>query len=404
MRAARQGEVSRPQAPLLEKLKELATGLVGWTSVGIEQWWAVHGTRRYAGPSATATNRRVANPRATNPRALAAVAAALILCAGWACGNGSVDPGTLHFGQVGEVEVSLATPLHGAVGQQRQHLTWESGGAWRLFEEIAYQGEPGDETTTPNPGVPELFASSYASFINGVNTDVGWRLFNVVGVDSSGSDPEPECAVAESRLTFVVRDAGRNDEARWSHCASGTLRSLRVRSGERDNTAARVIQAVIIMRNLTIGEADDTYAYTGSWPFATVEKGDDTGLELDQPQVFRSSDGAGSHAAPSGWESAWTAHARGAREPPEVDWATEMVLVGAIGIREESGDSVEIRRVLHLGTERGTEIKIVERVPGDFCAPVHKVVRPFHIVVAPRAPAPVFFSEPQIEKSPCGGV
>ena len=346
--------------------------------------------RRYLGTAGTAT---------------VAVATALVLWAVSGCGTGSVDPGTLHFGQVGELEVSLATPLHGAVGRQRQRLTWESSGGWRLFEEIGYRGEQGDETTTPNPGVAELFASSYASFINGVNTDVGWRLFNVDGPVSLSSDTEPECAVAESRLTFVVRDASRNDEARWSLCAAGTLRSLRVRSGERDNTAARVIQAVIIMRNLTIGEADETYAYTGSWPFATVDKGDETGLELDRPRVFRSTDGEGSHAPPPEWESAWTAHVRGTgREPPEVDWATEMVLVGAIGVREESGDSVEIRRVLHLGTERGTEIKIVERVPGDFCAPVHKVVRPFHIVVAPRAPAPVFFSELQIEKSPCGGV
>ena len=334
--------------------------------------------------------------RATVRRALASAGIALL----WAC-NGTVDPGTLHFGQVGQVEVRIATPLHGAVGGQRQRLTWESSGAWQLFEEIGYRGLPGDDTTTPNPGVPELFASSYASFINGVNTAVGWRLFNVDGLDSA--EPEPECGVTESQVTFVIRDGNRGEHATWSRCAAGTLRSLRVRSGERDNTAARVIQAVIIMRNLTIGETDDTYAYTGSWPFATVEKGDETGLELDQPRVFRSPDGAGSHAPPPDWESAWTAHAGAAREQPEVDWATEMVLVGAIGVREESGDSVEIRRVLYLGTERGTEIKIVERVPGDFCAPVHKVVRPFHIVVAPRAPAPVFFSELQVERSRCGG-
>ena len=318
-----------------------------------------------------------------------------------ACGDGSVDPGTLHFGQVGEVEVRVATPLNGAIGRQRQHLTWESSGAWRLFEEIGYQGVVGDDTTTPNPGVPELFASSYASFINGVNTDVGWRLFNVEGLDPS--DPPLECAETESRLSLSIRDGGRSETATWSRCAAGTLRSLRVRSGERDNTAARVIQAVIIMRNLTIGEVDETYAYTGSWPFATVEKGDETGLALDQPRVFRSTDGLGRHVPPPDWDSVWTRHSGGAREPPEVDWTTQMVLIAAIGTRQESGDSVEVRRVLHLGAERGTEIKIVERVPGNFCAPVHKVVRPFHIVVAPRAPAPVFFSELEVERSPCGG-
>ena len=332
------------------------------------------------------------------------VAAALLVSFGLAsCGDSSVDPGTLHFGQVGKAEVWIATPLNGAVGAQQQRLTWHSDGAWRLWEEIGYQGVVGDDTTTPNPGVPELFASSYASFITGLNTDVGWRLFNVEGLDSSG-ESESECAETQSRLTLTIEDQGRGETVAWSRCAAGTLRSLRVRSGERDNTAARVIQAVIIMRNLTIGEADETYAYTGSWPFATLEKGDDTGLELAGPRVFRSPDGAGRNSPPPDWESAWTAHSRGARNPPAVDWTTEMILVGTIGVREEDGDSVEVRRVLYLGTERGTEIKIVERVPGDFCAPVHKVVRPFHIVVAPRAPAPVFFSELDVERSPCGTV
>lgn len=335
---------------------------------------------------------------------LQATAALLLSVALASCGDSSVDPGTLHFGQVGKAEVWIATPLNGAVGRQQQRLTWHSDGAWQLWEEIGYQGVVGDDTTTPNPGVPELFASSYASFITGLNTDVGWRLFNFDDLVDPSGESEPECAETQSQLTLTIEDDGRNETVAWSRCAAGTLRSLRVRSGERDNTAARVIQAAIIMRNLTIGQADETYAYTGSWPFATLEKGDDTGLELDRPRVFRSPDGAGRNSPPPDWESAWAAHSRGARPPPDVDWTTEMILVGTIGVREEDGDSVEVRRVLYLGTERGTEIKIVERVPGDFCAPVHKVVRPFHIVVAPRAPAPVFFSELDVERSPCGTV
>lgn len=317
------------------------------------------------------------------------------------CQDGSVDPGMQHFGQIGKVEVQVETPLNGTIGRQQQRLTWQSSGAWRLFEEIGYGGVVGDDTTTPNPGVPQLFASSYAFFIDGVNTEAGWRLFGVEGLNSVGGS-EPECPATQSRLILTIHDEAENETIAWSRCAAGTLRSLRVRSGERDNTAARVIQAAILVRNLTIGEADETYAYTGSWPFATLEKGDDTGLKLDRPRVFRSPDGVGHDSPPPGWDLAWTAHSRGARKPPDVDWATEMVLLGTIGAREESGDSVEVRRVLYLGAERGTEIKIVERVPGDFCAPVHKVVRPFHIVVAPRAPAPVFFSELEVERSPCG--
>lgn len=316
-----------------------------------------------------------------------------------ACDGGTVGPDVLHFGQVGQVRATVRAPLNGGIGWQLQELTWESGGGWELFEEIGYKEAVGETTLTPNPGVAEIFASSYASFINGVNANNGWKLFGVEGLDSA---EEPDCGRASSRVTIWIRDSGRKDETSWTRCASGTLRSLRIRPNEVDLTAARVIQAVIIMRNLTVGEGEELYAYTGSWPFATLDKGDKTGLLLKSSRVFRSDDETGSHVAPPDWEPTWRAHTDSDEPAPDVDWATEMVLLAAIGTREEAGDSVEIRRVLHLGTERGTEIKIVERVPGDFCAPVNQTVRPFHIVLAPRAPAPVRFSEIQVERVTCG--
>ncbi len=61
---------------------------------------------------------------------------------------------------------------------------------------------------------------------------------------------------------------------------------------------------------------------------------------------------------------------------------------------------MEIRRVLPINV--GTRIEIFERVPGDFCAPAARLVRPFHIVLAPRTPAPVIFSDIREERVACG--
>lgn len=317
-----------------------------------------------------------------------------------ACEQGPTDVGALRFGQVGEVEVRVRAPLNGGVGWQEQVLTWESSGAWRLFEEIGYREAVGEQSLTSNPGIPELFATAYASFIDGANTNDGWKLFLDPALPAAPAEP---CGDASTEATLRIRDYQRSEEARWSRCVAGTLRSLRLRPEERDVTTARVVEAATYLRNLTVGEGDEAYAYAGSWPFATLDKGDETGLNLAEPRVFRSSDGAADHhEAPADWESTWQAHA-GDRPLPEVDWATEMVLLGAIGTTQESGDTVEVRRVLYLGAEKGTQVDVVHQVPGDFCAPVSRAVRPFHIVVAPKAPAPVFFAGVRLERVHCGG-
>lgn len=327
----------------------------------------------------------------------------LLLCgtAALGCEPSPIGVDTLRFGQVGEVEVRVRTPLNGGVGWQEQQLTWESSGAWRLFEEIGYREVVGEQSLTPNPGIPELFATAYASFIDGVNTNDGWKLFLEPALASLPAEP---CDAAATEVTLEIRDLRRNQDAQWTRCVAGTLRSLRLRPEERDATAARVVEAATYLRNLTVGDKDAAYAYAGSWPFATLDKGDETGLTLDKPRVFRSSDDVASHhEPPADWETTWQAHASGDQPLPEVDWATEMVLLGTVGPSQESGDTVEVRRVLYLGTEKGTQIDLVHQVPGDFCAPVSRVLHPFHFVVAPRAPAPVFFADIKVERVHCGG-
>ena len=83
-----------------------------------------------------------------------------------------------------------------------------------------------------------------------------------------------------------------------------------------------------------------------------------------------------------------------------VDFAEDMVVVGAVGVREEAGDSVEIRRVLTV--QDGSVVTLFERAPGDFCSPAARSHIPFHIVRTPRIPFPVVFTEVEVERVPCG--
>ena len=74
---------------------------------------------------------------------------------------------------------------------------------------------------------------------------------------------------------------------------------------------------------------------------------------------------------------------------------------GSVGVREEAGDSVEVRKILPV--DQGTLIEVWERVPGDFCSPASRTHVPYHVVVSPLTPEPQRFSDVRIERVPCGG-
>jgi hypothetical protein len=88
-----------------------------------------------------------------------------------------------------------------------------------------------------------------------------------------------------------------------------------------------------------------------------------------------------------------------ARLPP-VDFNVEMVLVATIGQRFEAGETVEVRRVLAIG--EGTLVEVVHRIPGNFCSPVSRTHRPFHVVIVPALPLPITFADIRREEVPCG--
>lgn len=327
-----------------------------------------------------------------------------MICAGLT-GCDGIDPGNglLRFGSEGEVRITVEVPLQGEVGWLQQVVTWSSDGAWKFFEQIGYRGSTGDENLSRNPGLPIHYAAQYPSLIQLLN-DGGAKVF---GVDSI-LDPqlEPACGVGRTRVTLQIYDSGREERREWTRCAAdaSTLRNVKTEGAGPDTGASRIIQAAIKIRDWTVGQ-DFLSVYSGSLPYGTLDKGTQTGSGIESIEWFRSPDGSDGAATRERFLTFWEMHTEGSgREAPEIDWETEMVIVGAVGVREEVGDSVEVRRVLLIGNDErvtGTKIEVVERNPGDFCAPARRIVRPYHIVVAPRTPEP-FFPEVRAERVPCG--
>lgn len=302
---------------------------------------------------------------------------------------------TLRYGQVGEIRVTVVAPLGLAVGELQQVLTWRSTGAWQSFESISYQGVVGDESLERSRGDPNAYASAYATFITQVNETPGLSLF----VEELSPDLAPNCRITESTVTFQIRDDTRDEEIRWTRCGNAPLSFLDPLGAGPDPAASRVIQAAVLARDFTLGEGFES-AYQGSVPFATLDRGEDTPADLTGPLAFLGIPGPGSRIdGPSDWLYFWNEHQAGS-PVPEVDWSTEMVLVGAVGLRFEAGDSVEVRRILQVGS--GTVVELFERIPGDFCAPASRTQTPFHIVLAPRPTPSVRFVEPRVERVPCG--
>jgi hypothetical protein len=131
--------------------------------------------------------------------------------------------------------------------------------------------------------------------------------------------------------------------------------------------------------------------YSGSVPFSTLDRGEDSFAELGTSFAFTSA---------LGWPEFWRSHVGREEAPPVVDFERDMVVIGGVGQRLEAGDSVEVRRILQI--DGGTLTEVVERVPGDFCSPAARLHVPFHIVLAPQTDPPLLFPEAQVERVPCG--
>lgn len=310
-------------------------------------------------------------------------------------GCGVTNPGNgVPFGRSGEIHVTVETPLHLGLGWLRQEIEWASGGGWTMYEEIGYRDVVGEQEGRRNPGLPLQYADNYSRVIQALDKDPNFQLAEVPPLELT------ECEGDNSRITLRIIDAPSAQNRVWVRCASGTLATLVTAGSGPDVDAAKVVQFVQMVRTQTVGTAFRS-AYVGSLPFGTVAKGTDTGWDTHTTFVFRTPDEGDTKETQAAWDEFWREHNHGARTlPPGVDWETDMVLAGFLGVREEVGDSAEIRSVITIAA--GTKVEWVERIPGDFCVPAHRIVRPFHIVFAPRAPAPVEFSEVRLDPVTCG--
>lgn len=306
-------------------------------------------------------------------------------------------PGFFRFGSDGWVRVTVEVPLQGGTGWMQQVLTWNSEGAWKLDEEIGYDGVVGDRSLMRNPGLPYAYAANYLSLLHLVNDHRGTRLWGL-------SNWIADCGIGRSRVRFLIGDNMLDEEREWVRCApkAAPLRLLStegVRPG--DDGAERVVQVAMRARDFTLGASFDRYAYTGSLPFATLERGTETGMDLDEPRLFRSGNDGNESEAPRDWLDFWDEHAGGSgRRPPDIDWAREMAVVATRGERDEAGDSIEVRRVLVVGADRGVKFEIVRRVPGNYCAPADRVIWPYHIALTTRSVTPVSYGS-RTERVPC---
>jgi len=314
------------------------------------------------------------------------------------CDDGNTPPDGLPFGRVGQVRIEVLSPLGRGDGELRQSVIWGSEGPWQLTEQIYYKSGPtlalGDETVRKSTGDPGTLAVRYANWIGLVNQAGGaLELFR----PDLPPALVPACSEG-STITVQILDRARPDSVSWTRCGVGSLGTLSSEGAGPGPTAARVVEAARLLRDFTVTLDrrfnEKGYAYTGSLPFRTIARGEhrDPKISLFVPRVI---DDAAT------WSSFWAQYMPNTLLPP-VDFNGDLVLVAAVGTRQEVGDSVEVRRI--LATSFSTQVNLAERRPGDFCTPAPRAHAPFHIVVAPRdqMPRPIIFSFEDVDQVPCG--
>ena len=96
----------------------------------------------------------------------------------------------------------------------------------------------------------------------------------------------------------------------------------------------------------------------------------------------------------SQWREVWAriaGNATPAPDAPEIDFATEMVLVAAMGTKPTGGWSVRIDRVARRGNTVYAEV--TSQQPGSGCASIASLTAPVDVVVVQRTDGKVVFVE-----------
>jgi hypothetical protein len=333
-------------------------------------------------------NRSVPGPAWCASARLFGAAALAVFAAG--CSDEPAGPDEQPFGRIGDVRVEVVSPLGGGSGELRHVMEWSSEGPWRSVERISYGGELGDETVLRSTGDVLSLARTYAAWIDLVNDTPSVTLF----IDRLDAGLDPTCPATMSRVTLEIADRARGDSIAWTRCSDRSLPTLSGAGAGPDADASRVVQAAALARSFTLDQQRGfRYQYTGSLPFATLDRGE-AASQLNVPRVIESQ---------PNWVAFWAQLTGTDETPPRVDFTNDVVLVGIVGLRQEAGDSVEIRGVLPVAN--GTQISLWERRAGHFCTPARRTHVPYHVVIAPaprEANRPIFFSDVSLDTVPCG--
>jgi uncharacterized membrane protein len=94
---------------------------------------------------------------------------------------------------------------------------------------------------------------------------------------------------------------------------------------------------------------------------------------------------------PAAWAALWASHAGSGSQPPDVDFATEMVVAAFAGERPTPGHAIEI-----VGARRESAslaISVTELQPPRGMIAAQMIVSPFHIVTLPRYDGEVRFTD-----------
>ena len=96
----------------------------------------------------------------------------------------------------------------------------------------------------------------------------------------------------------------------------------------------------------------------------------------------------------SQWNEIWAriaGNATPAPEAPEIDFATEMVIVAAMGTRPSGGYAIRIDRVVRRGNTMWAEV--TSSAPGSGCMNAAALTTPVDLVVVQRTTGKVLFVE-----------
>lgn len=128
--------------------------------------------------------------------------------------------------------------------------------------------------------------------------------------------------------------------------------------------------------------ASDT---AGRYAFATLGKGSQSGVRERKFVVIKNE---------NDWTALWKSHASPSlppKEPPLVDFQTEMIVAVFSGEKPTGGYSIEITRISEDTTKHALEVFVRESKPPPGAMVIQALTQPYHIVKLTRIELPVSF-------------